>query len=246
MLSINNVSKSFGKRKVLNNINLTVNKGEVVSILGPSGCGKTTLLNIILGIDEADNGSLHLNDADITNLAPIKRNFTIAFQNYALFPHLNAYENIIFGYQKKDDIDFDHVKEVIELMDLNEHINKDINQLSGGQKQRVSLARALVVKPKVLLLDEPLSALDGLVKEKVKRLILDSARKLGLTIIMVTHDPEEALTMSDKIVVLNDGKVVQCDTPRNIVKTPNNNFINDFINNLLRLKYNNIERVLNA
>ena len=246
MLLINNVSKSFGKRKVLNEVNLMVNEGEIVSILGPSGCGKTTLLNIILGIENLDSGNLYLNNIDITNLAPIKRNFTIAFQNYALFPHLNAYENIIFGYYNKTKIDHEYVKEIIELMELNEHLAKKISQLSGGQKQRVSLARALVVKPKVLLLDEPLSALDGLVKEKVKRLILDSARKLGLTILMVTHDPEEALTMSDKILIINEGKVVQFDTPQNIVSMPNNDFINDFINNLLRLKYHNIERVLNV
>lgn len=244
MLELKNISKSFDGKQVLKDINLQVNKGDIVSILGPSGCGKTTLLNIILGIDQASSGEIYLNEQEITKLPPIKRNFTIAFQNYALFPHLNTYDNIIFGLKNRDTDNLDAVDEVIKLMELEKHIHKKISELSGGQKQRVSLARALVVKPNLLLLDEPLSALDGLIKEKVKRLILDSAKKLGLTIIIVTHDPEEALTMSNKIVVLNEGSIIQCDTPQNIVKMPKSIFIDEFINNLLFLKHQNIERVL--
>lgn len=245
MLEIKNISKEFNGNVVLDDISLSVNSGDIISILGPSGCGKTTLLNIILGIEHQESGLLELEGEDIGKSKPIDRKFSIAFQNYALFPHLSANDNIMYGLKKNKDIDTEYVKEVIQLMELEEHLGKDISQLSGGQKQRVSLARALVVKPKLLLLDEPLSALDGVIKERIKRLIKNSAKKLGLTIIMVTHDPEEALTMSNKIVVLNSGKVEQIASPNEIIQNPKSEFVKNFITDLLQLKYQNIDKVLN-
>lgn len=245
MLEINNITKQFNNRVVLNDVSLSVKKGDIISILGPSGCGKSTLLNIILGIEQQTSGLLLLDGLDISRKKPIERKISIAFQNYALFPHLNALENIMYGLKKQSNIDREYVEEVIKLMELESHLDKNINQLSGGQKQRVSLARALVVKPRLLLLDEPLSALDGAMKERIKSLITNSARKLNLTIIMVTHDPEEALTMSNKIVVLNESKVEQIASPHEIINNPQSDFVKSFITDLLVLKYNNINKVLN-
>lgn len=174
MLEINNITKQFNNRVVLNDVSLSVKKGDIISILGPSGCGKSTLLNIILGIEQQTSGLLLLDGLDISRKKPIERKISIAFQNYALFPHLNALENIMYGLKKQSNIDREYVEEVIKLMELESHLDKNINQLSGGQKQRVSLARALVVKPRLLLLDEPLSALDGAMKERIKSLITHS------------------------------------------------------------------------
>lgn len=245
MLELNHITKSYEGRVVLDDISISIKDKHFISILGPSGCGKTTLLKIILGLEQPDQGKIKLNGEDITQKSPNQRNFGIAFQNYALFPHLNALENIKYGIKnqtskiKQEELEF-----IIDKMDLRDHIHKPVQKLSGGQKQRVSLARAMAIKPRILLLDEPLSALDGVVKEKVKKLILATGKELGLTTIMVTHDPEEALTMSDAIVLLNEGKVIQYDGAKNIIENPKELFVKQFITDLLRLKYRNIERVL--
>lgn len=241
MLELQNVQKSFGDAKVLNGISLTVNDGEIVSILGPSGSGKTTLLNLILGITGLTGGKLLYNGKDLSNTPMEQRGFNIVFQDYALFPNLNARQNITYGLRNKPGISTEaEVDDLIALLGLEEQLDKRIDQLSGGQKQRVALARTLVMKPKILLLDEPLSALDGVIKESIKTRIKEIARKFGLTTIIVTHDPEEALTLSDRVLILDGGRISQYAAPSEIVHAPRNDFVRKFILNQLLIKRNNI------
>lgn len=241
MLILNNIKKSYEGTDILKGISIDVKDGEIVSILGPSGSGKTTLLNIILGITDPSGGEIIFNEKDITKLSMEKRGFNIVFQDYALFPNLNAYNNIVYGLKNKPNTSTkEEVQELIDLLDLRKHMDKNIENLSGGQKQRVALARTLVMKPKILLLDEPLSALDGVIKESIKERIKKIAKEFNLTIIIVTHDPEEALTISDKVIILNEGKVSQYSTPNEIIEAPKNNFIEQFILNQLNIKRNNI------
>lgn len=210
-------------------------------MLGPSGGGKTTLLNILLGITDATRGHIIWNGSDFTHVPMEKRGFNIVFQDYALFPNLNARDNIMYGLKNNPGISTDEeVSELISLLDLQPHLDKRISQLSGGQKQRVALARTLVVKPRVLLLDEPLSALDGVIKESIKRKIKQIVGQYGLTTIMVTHDPEEALTMSDRVLILKDGGIAQYGTPEEIMHQPASPFICDFILRQLEIKRDNI------
>lgn len=241
MLELQNVQKSFGDTRVLNGISLTVNDGEIVSILGPSGSGKTTLLNLILGITDLTGGKLLYNGQDLSHTPMEQRGFNIVFQDYALFPNLNARQNILYGLRNKPGISTqEEVDDLISLLGLEEQLDKRIDQLSGGQKQRVALARTLVMKPKILLLDEPLSALDGVIKESIKARIKEIARKFGLTTIIVTHDPEEALTLSDRVLILNGGRISQYAAPSEIVHAPRNDFVKKFILNQLLIKRNNI------
>ena len=205
MLELSHIQKSFDGVSVLKDISIQVEDGEIVSILGPSGCGKTTLLNIILGIVEADAGTIVYNGEDLTRTVMEKRGFNIVFQDYALFPNLNVYQNITYGLKNKPGISSkEEVEELIHLLGLEDHLNKRVDQLSGGQKQRVALARTMVMKPRILLLDEPLSALDGVIKESIKDRIKTIAREYHLTTIIVTHDPEEALTLSDRVLIIDD------------------------------------------
>lgn len=246
MLKLQNIKKSFDKKEVLKDISIEVDDGEIVSILGPSGCGKTTLLNIILGLTNPDSGEINFNGEDITKVPMEKRGFNIVFQDYALFPNLNAYQNITYGLKNKPGISTqEEIDDFINLLGLKEHLNKKIEQLSGGQKQRVALARTLVMKPKILLLDEPLSALDGVIKESIKERIKTIAKEFNLTIIIVTHDPEEALTLSDKVLIINQGKISQHGNPENIINKPENNFVKEFILNQLEIKRNNILNLFN-
>ena len=188
MLTLNNLKKSYDQTSILNGISLSIETGEIVSILGPSGSGKTTLLNCILGITDIDSGSVVFNGQDVTGVSMEERGFNIVFQDYALFPNLNAYENITYGLKNKPGISTQQeVNELIELLGLSQHLDKHIDQLSGGQKQRVALARTMVMKPKILLLDEPLSALDGVIKESIKEKIKTIAKEFHLTTIIVTH-----------------------------------------------------------
>lgn len=241
MLKLENLKKSYDGVTILENISLDIKDGEIVSILGPSGCGKTTLLNLILGITEADSGKLYFDEQDITNFPMEDRGFNIVFQDYALFPNLNVYKNIIYGLKNKPEISSkDDVDELIDLLGLREHLTKKIDQLSGGQKQRVALARTMVMKPKILLLDEPLSALDGVIKESIKDRIKTIAKEYHLTTIIVTHDPEEALTLSDRVLIVNEGAISQYGRPDEIIQEPNNSFVKDFILNQLEIKRNNI------
>ena len=228
MLKLENIKKSYDNVTILNNINLEIGQGEIVSILGPSGCGKTTLLNMILGITDADSGKILFNGEDITKVPMEKRGFNIVFQDYALFPNLNVYRNITYGLRNKPNISSkQEVEELIQLLGLKEHLTKKIEQLSGGQKQRVALARTMVMKPKILLLDEPLSALDGVIKESIKDRIKKIAKEYHLTTIIVTHDPEEALTLSDQVLILNKGGIAQFGTPDEIINEPKDAFIKE-------------------
>ena len=241
MLELKNISKSFGNVNVLKDVNFSVENGEIVSILGSSGSGKTTLLNIILGITEPDCGEIRFDDHDITKVSMEDRGFNIVFQDYALFPNLNAYENIVYGLRNKPDISTSkEVDELIELLGLKEHLYKNIEQLSGGQKQRVALARTLVMKPKILLLDEPLSALDSVIKESIKDKIKQIAKEYHLTTIIVTHDPEEALSLSDKVMIVGNGTILQYAKPNEIIDNPSDSFVTEFILRQLEIKRNNI------
>ena len=241
MLELKNIVKKYGNNVILDDISLQIKKGEIVSILGPSGSGKTTLLNLILGITDISSGKIIYDGEDITNVPLEKRGFNIVFQDYALFPNLTAYENIVYGLRNKPGISTEQdVQDFIHLLGLEEHLNKRINQLSGGQKQRVALARTMVMKPKILLLDEPLSALDGVIKESIKSKIKEIAREFSLTTIIVTHDPEEALTLSDKVLIINDGEIAQYGTPKEIIQQPADDFVENFILNQLEIKRTNI------
>lgn len=241
MLELKKIRKSYEGIEVLKNINLKIEKGEIVSILGPSGCGKTTLLNLILGLTQVSEGRIIFDGEDITQMPMGKRGFNIVFQDYALFPNLNVYENIVYGLKNKPNISTTkEVQDLINLLGLGKHLTKKIEELSGGQKQRTALARTLVMKPKILLLDEPLSALDGVIKESIKQKIKEIARDFKLTTIIVTHDPEEALTLSDKVLIVNEGQISQFGTPEEIIKKPANDFVSEFILRQLEIKRNNI------
>lgn len=241
MLELRNVNKSYDGVTILKDISLEIGDGEIVSILGPSGCGKTTLLNLILGITDADSGQILFQGKDLTHVPMEQRGFNIVFQDYALFPNLNVYKNITYGLRNKPGISSrQEVEELIDLLGLREHLTKKIDQLSGGQKQRVALARTMVMKPRILLLDEPLSALDGVIKESIKAKIRQIAREYRLTTIIVTHDPEEALTLSDKVLIVNKGGIAQFGKPEEIIGAPADSFVKEFILNQLEIKRNNI------
>ncbi len=241
MLTLKNVNKAFGTNEVLKDISLSINDGEIVSILGSSGSGKTTLLNCLLGLVELNAGVIELDGKDITQLPIEKRGLNIVFQDYALFPHLSAGRNIVYGWRNNPSVSTqEEVDALIDLLDLREHLDKEIHELSGGQKQRVALARTLTLKPKVLLLDEPLSALDGVIKESIKDTIKEISEKYNLTTIIVTHDPEEALTLSDKVLILDGGSIAQYGTPQEIIQHPANSFVESFILRQLHVKRDNI------
>lgn len=241
MLELQNIGKQFNQKIVLEDINLEIESGEIVSLLGPSGSGKTTLLHIILGLTKMDQGRIIFNGKDLSHVSMKNRGFNIVFQDYALFPHLNAYDNIVYGLKNKRGlISEKEIREYIEFLELKPHLTKKIGELSGGQKQRVALARTLVMKPKLLLLDEPLSALDGVMKESIKERIQSIAREFKLTTIIVTHDPEEALTLSDKILIIQNGGISQFGTPQQIIHQPSNDFVKEFILKQLHIKRQNI------
>ena len=219
-----NLNKSFNNKTVLNNINLEVKEGEIISLLGPSGCGKSTTLKIIAGILDFDKGDILFNDNSIKNTTTKNRNVGIVFQEYLLFPHMTVYENIEFGLKmkkiKKSNRD-KKVKELIELVKLKDYHNKYPSELSGGQKQRVAIARTLAVNPQVLLLDEPFSNLDINLRQEMREFVSTLQKELKVTTILVTHDKEEALMMSDKIAVMVNGQIKQFDTPSNLYEKPN-------------------------
>lgn len=229
------IQKSFGSSRVLEHINLDLKAGEFVSFLGPSGCGKTTLLRIIAGLEQPDYGKVVKQDVDITHFNTAKRKCGIVFQNYALFPNLTVAENVAFGLHKKhwstEEIKF-RINELLHLIELPNIAEKYPNQLSGGQQQRVALARAIAPNPDVLLFDEPLSALDALVRLNLRQKIRTIQRQLNLPAIMVTHDQEEALSISDRVAVMNKGVIEQLDTPHNIYYKPQTRFVAQFIGSM--------------
>ena len=232
IIDIKHLSKSFGDKKVLEDINLYVRKGEFITLLGPSGCGKTTLLRQIAGFIAPDEGQILLEGKDISSIPPYKRPLNTVFQRYALFPHLDVYDNIAFGLKLKgvpqDEIDT-RVKKMLKMVSMSDYEDRSVDSLSGGQQQRVAIARALVNMPKVLLLDEPLAALDLKMRKDMQIELKELHQKMGITFIYVTHDQEEALTLSDTIVVLNEGRIQQIGTPTDIYNEPCNSFVADFI-----------------
>ena len=234
-LRVENIKKVYDKNIALNGVSLDIRPGEFVCLLGPSGCGKSSLLRIIAGLDRPDEGSVYINDRNVTRLPPQRRNFGIMFQSYALFPNLTAFENVAYGLRNKKiktrDAD-ERVNRLFEMIKLSNAKNKLPAQMSGGEQQRVALARALATEPDFLLLDEPLSALDAQVRLSLRKQICAIQREMGLTTIMVTHDQEEALTMADRIVVMNKAEVMQCGTPEEVYQTPENPFVADFIGSI--------------
>ncbi|VEF49295.1 ABC transporter ATP-binding protein [Bacillus freudenreichii] len=238
-LEIQNVTKYYKKFRAVNNANLTVEQGEFFTILGPSGSGKTTLLKLIAGFEEVSSGAIMLKNENISSKKPYERNIGMVFQNYALFPHMTVAENIAYPLKKrklrKQEIKH-KVEEVLKIVHLEQYAGHYPAQMSGGQQQRVALARAIVFSPPLLLLDEPLSALDKNLRQRMQIEIKSIQESLGITTISVTHDQEEALTMSDRICVMNNGGIEQIDTPENLYKYPKNRFVAEFIGDINLLK----------
>ena len=232
IIELRHISKQFGDEKVLDDISLNIKDKEFITFLGPSGCGKTTMLRIIAGFLEADNGQVIFEGKDINALPPHKRQVNTIFQRYQLFPHLNVYENIAFGLRNKRMKEREiskKVEEMLALVNLRGFQRRDIASLSGGQQQRVAIARALAVDPRVLLLDEPLAALDLKLRKDMQVELKNIQKRLGITFVFVTHDQQEALSMSDTVVVMNEGKIQQIGTPLDIYNEPKNAFVADFI-----------------
>ncbi|GAE28844.1 sulfate/molybdate ABC transporter ATP-binding protein [Halalkalibacter hemicellulosilyticus] len=238
-IKINNISKSFGNFQALTNINLEINSGELVALLGPSGSGKTSLLRIIAGLEEADAGNIYFNNVIMNDINAVSRKVGFVFQHYALFNHMSVKDNISYGLRvrpfkerpKKQEIN-DKVKELLSLVRLEGLENRYPMQLSGGQRQRVALARALAVEPKVLLLDEPFGALDAKVRKDLRRWLRKLHDEVHVTSVFVTHDQEEALDVSDRIVVMNNGEIEQIGTPNEVYEEPKTPFVYNFLGNV--------------
>ena len=242
-LIIENISKSFGNFEALKNVNIEISKSEFFGLLGSSGCGKSTLLRIIGGFEKADKGKIILDGKDITSLPPYERPLNYMFQSYALFPHLNVFKNISFGIQNQSlsrlDLQ-DEVLKIAKLLELENILERNIKNLSGGQQQRIALARCIIKKPKLLLLDEPLAALDKKLRTQTQFELINLQKKIGITFIFVTHDQEEAMTLSDRLSIMHKGKIVETGTPIEIYEKPKNIYTANFIGtaNLFDLELN--------
>lgn len=240
-LKIQNVTKEFDNLEAVKDFSLEVSEGELVSLLGPSGCGKTTMLRMIGGFLNPNKGNIFLVNKDITKIPPEKRPVSTVFQNYALFPHLNVLENVIYGLKNNKELSKKSMiykaNEMLDIVGMLEFKNRSVAELSGGQQQRIALARSLVLGPKVLLMDEPLSNLDAKLRLKMREEIKKIQKELNITMIFVTHDQEEAISISDRIVVMNKGEIMQIGSPREIYEHPNNIFVANFIGraNILNL-----------
>ena len=232
IIEINNVTKDFGSVRALNGVSMQIKQGEFFSLLGPSGCGKTTLLRMISGFETPTSGSISIAGESMEDVPPNLRPTNMVFQSYAIFPHLNVAENVGYGLKKlklsSDEIE-GRINEALKLVDLTGYGTREAHALSGGQRQRVALARALIMQPKVLLLDEPLSALDKKLREAMQVELRRLQQTVGITFVLVTHDQEEALVMSDRIAVMFEGEVAQVDTPEFLYREPNNKQVASFI-----------------
>jgi len=232
ILKVNNLNKNFGNVKAVQGVSFEAAEGKVLSLLGPSGCGKTTTLRCIAGFENPDAGEISLDDRRITHIPPEKRGIGMVFQNYALWPHMTVYANLAFGLQikkiPKDEIT-KKIKRVLSMVRLEGYENRYPRQMSGGQQQRIAMARALVFEPEIMLLDEPLSNLDAQLREEMRFEFTELQKKLGITAVYVTHDQSEALVISDKIVILNQGEIIQSGSPKEIYSNPKNNFVAGFI-----------------
>ena len=244
MIEVKSITKKFGNLIAIKNFSIDIEHGEFFALLGPSGCGKTTLLRVISGFETADSGDIFLDKENITNLKPFIRPTNLMFQSYALFPHYNVFKNISYGLERekleKEEV-ASRVNEIILKTNLNGLEERYPDQLSGGQKQRVALARCLVKKPKVLLLDEPLTALDKNLKEKMKIELKNLQKQFGITFVIVTHDQDEALALADRVAVMNEGELVQVGTPKEIYSEPENFFVAEFIGKMNFLEKLKIE-----
>jgi spermidine/putrescine ABC transporter ATP-binding subunit len=247
-LCLENVVKTFNKTEVVKKMNLEIKQGELVSFLGPSGCGKTTTLNMIAGFLEVDGGKIVVDGKPVHLLPPSKREMGMVFQNYALFPHMTVFDNVAYGLKlrkvSKSEINT-RVTEALEMVRLTGFEKRYPKELSGGQQQRVSLARALVIKPKVLLLDEPLSNLDAKLRQEMREEIVEIQKKVGITTIFVTHDQEEALAISDRIAVMYEGKIEQLDTPVSIYNNPQTDFVSRFIGEVNQIQGQVVKNINN-
>ena len=247
IVKLENINKRFGDKEILKNISLDIYEGEFITFLGPSGCGKTTILRIISGLEEATDGKVYIDNEDVTNEIPAKRRVNTIFQNFALFPHMTTWENINFGLKMHNippEEATKRIKNAIKLVQLEGFENRYPKELSGGQQQRVAIARGIVLNHKVLLLDESLCSLDLKLKREMQIELKKLQKKLGITFIYVTHDQDEALTMSDRIAIINKGVIEQLGTPKEIYHHPKTTFIADFIgeSNIFKTEINRIEK----
>ncbi|WP_258180000.1 spermidine/putrescine ABC transporter ATP-binding protein PotA [Siccibacter turicensis] len=249
LVQLAGIGKSFDGKTVIADLSLTINNGEFLTLLGPSGCGKTTVLRLIAGLENVDVGTIHLDNQDITHVSAEHRHVNTVFQSYALFPHMTVFENVAFGLrmQKTPATEIaPRVNDALKMVQLDAFAQRKPHQLSGGQQQRVAIARAVVNKPRLLLLDESLSALDYKLRKQMQNELKALQRKLGITFVFVTHDQEEALTMSDRIVVMRDGRIEQDGTPREIYEEPANLFVASFIGEINIFDATVIERIDDA
>ena len=232
LIQIKNLEKAYGKHVILKNLSFNIFSGEFLTLLGPSGCGKTTLLKLISGFETPCKGIIKIDNVTVNNLPPQKRNVHTIFQNYALFPHMNVFENVAFSLRCKNidnQIVISKVHAALQMVELSHFGNRNIQELSGGQQQRVAIARAIINQPKILLLDEPLSSLDYQLRKKMQMELKNLQKRLNMTFIFVTHDQEEALTMSDRIIIFNQGKIEQIGSPYDIYENPRNLYVAQFV-----------------
>ncbi len=245
---IKNLNKSFGSKQVLKNLNFDIKDGEFISVLGPSGCGKTTLLRILIGLENADSGEILKDGENITNVHPSKRGMGIVFQNYALFENMTVLQNVEYALTHNKEYKSKYTKEearnialkTLKDVGLEEHINKKPVALSGGQQQRVAIARTLAMNPEIILFDEPMSALDVETRLSLRQEIKDIQKRYGTSMFYITHDQEEAFAMSDRIMVMNNGNIHQLDTPQNIINSPADDYVNQFVLQNLKTKINSL------
>lgn len=245
---IKNLNKSFGSKQVLKNLNFEIKDGEFISVLGPSGCGKTTLLRILIGLENANSGEILKDGENITNVHPSKRGMGIVFQNYALFENMTVLQNVEYALTHNKEYKSKYTKEearnialkTLKDVGLEEHINKKPVALSGGQQQRVAIARTLAMNPEIILFDEPMSALDVETRLSLRQEIKDIQKRYGTSMFYITHDQEEAFAMSDRIMVMNNGNIHQLDTPQNIIASPADDYVNQFVLQNLKTKINSL------